>query len=122
MVVTCGCKNLLNAVAHFDDGNIEGAAAEVVNHNLLIVLFINTVCKSCGCRLVDDSLDVKTGNFACVLCCLALSVGEVCRNGDNGFGNLFTEVSFRVRFQLLKNHCGNFLRSVILSVDGYMIV
>ena len=122
VVVTCRCKNLLNAVAHLDDGNIECTAAEVINHNLLVVFLINTVSKSCGCRLVDDSLNLKAGNVTCVLCCLTLSVGEVSRNCDNSLGNLLAEVSLCVRLELLKNHCGNFLRGVFLVVDSYLVI
>ena len=84
-VVTCGCKNLLNAVAHFDYGNIESAAAEVVNHNLLVVFLINAVSQCRSGRLIYNTFNLKSRNFACVLCCLALCVGEVCRNGDNRF-------------------------------------
>ncbi len=66
--VVTGCrKNLLHAVAHFDDGDVEGAAAKVVNHDLLIGFLVDAVGKSCGGRLVDDSLDVETRDLAGVL-------------------------------------------------------
>ncbi len=35
-VVTCGCKNFDYAVADFEDGDIERAAAEVVDKDLLV--------------------------------------------------------------------------------------
>ena len=122
VVITCGCKNLLNTVAHFDDGNIEGAAAEVVNHNLLVVLFVCAVGKSRSGRLVDDTLYLKACDFACVLSRLTLRIGEVCGNGDNRFGYRLAKVGFRIGFKLLKNHCGNLLRSVAFSVNAYFVV
>ena len=117
-VVTGSCENLLHAVAHLDDGNVEGAAAEVVYQNLLVVFFVNTVGKRCRGRLVDDSLNVQTGDPACVLGRLALRVGEVRRNGDDRLGNCLTEVSFGVSLQLGEDHGRDLLRGVALAVDG----
>ena len=117
MVVTGGCENFLNAIAHFDDRNIERTAAEVINHNLLVGFLVDAIGKSGSCGLVDDSLDVKAGNLACILGCLTLRVSEVSGNGDNRFGYLRAEIRFCVCLQLLKNHSGNFLRRESLAVD-----
>ena len=116
-VVTCRGKNLLHAVSHFDYRNIERTAAEVIYHDLLIVLFINAVCKSCGSRLVYDPLDVKTGYLTGVLGRLTLCVSEVCRNGYDCFGNGGSEVCLGICLQLLKNYRGYLLRCVLLTVD-----
>ena len=121
-VVTCGREDFLNAVAHLDDGDIEGAAAEVIDHDLLIGLFINAVCESrCG-GLVDYSLDIKAGDLACVLGSLSLGIGEVSGDGDNSLGNLLAEICLCVGLQLLEDHCGDLLRGVLLVVDGDFIV
>ena len=116
-VVTGSCKNLLNAVAHLDDGNIEGAAAEVINHDLLIILFVYTVSKSSRRGLIDYSLDLKARYLACVLSRLTLGVGEVSGNGDNSLRDLLAEIGLCVGLELLKNHRGNFLRGVLLVVN-----
>ena len=122
MVVAGGRQNFGNAVAHLDDGNVEGSAAEVVNHNLLLLFLIDTVGKSSGCRLVYDTSYIQTGYLTGVLCSLTLSIREVCRNCDDSLGNLFAEVSFRIRLELLQNHCADFLRGVGLATEGCLIV
>ena len=91
-VVACGSQYLLYAVAHLNDGNIERTAAQVVYHNSLVVFLINAIRKrSCG-RLVDDTLYGQTCDLSCVLGCLTLRVGEVCRNGDNCLSYRLTQI------------------------------
>ena len=99
-VVTCCSKNLYNAVTDFKDRDVEGTAAEVVNHNLLVRLLVETVSKSGSCRLIDDTENLKTCNLTCVLCCLTLAVRKVCRNGDNRLRNLCAEIAFGICLEL----------------------
>ncbi len=73
-------------------------------------------------RFVDDALHIQAGDPSRVLCRLALRVGEVCRHGDDGFGNLFAKVCLGVIPQLLQDHRGYLLRRVILAVDAYLII
>ncbi len=35
VVVTGSCENLYDTLSNFDDGDIEGAAAQIIDHNLL---------------------------------------------------------------------------------------
>ena len=53
---------------------------------------------------------------------LTLCVGEVCGNCNNSLCNLLAEICFCVRLELLKDHCGNLLRSVLLVVDRNLVV
>ena len=87
-----------NAVTDLDDRNIECTAAEVIYHDLLLFLVVKTVSKGCRCRLVDDTLYIKTGNLTCILCCLTLGIVEVSRNCDNSFCYFFTEVALSICF------------------------
>ena len=121
-VVAGGCENLDNAVTDLEDGYVERAAAEVVDHDLLILLLIKTVSKSSRGRLIDDTLDVKSGDSAGVLRSLTLSVGEVCGNGDNSLGDLLSEICLGVSLELLEHHCRNLLRSIALAVDVDLVV
>ena len=121
-VVACGSQNLDNAVANLDDRYIEGTAAQVVYHDLLLFLIVQAVCQRCRGRLVDDTLYVQARNLTCVLGCLSLRVVEVCRYGNNCLGNLLAQIVLCVCFQLLQNHSGNLLRSVLLSVDVYFVI
>ena len=121
-VVTSGCQNLLYAIAHFDDGNVERTAAEVVNHNLLIFFLINSIRKCSSSRLVDDSLYIQTSDLTSVLGSLTLCIGEVCRNSDNSFCNRLTQISFCILLQLGQDHSGDFLRGILLTVNFYFII
>ena len=120
--VITGCsQNLLNAVAHLDNRNIESTAAEVINHNLLVVFLIDTVGKSRSSRLIDNTLYIKTRNLTCILCCLTLCIGEVSRNCNNCLGYGSADISLGIIFKLLQNNSRYFLRSVSLTVNIYGI-
>ena len=121
-VIACGRKNFEYAVADLKDGYIEGTAAEIVNENLLVGFLIHTVCKSCCGGFIDDTEDVKACNLACILGCLTLAVAEICRNGDDCIGHGLAEICFRILLQLLKNHCGDLLRSIALALDSAAVV
>ena len=121
-VVSCCGKNLDNTIADFNDGNIESTAAKVIYHDLLFFFIVKTICKSCCCRLVDDTFYIKTCNLTCILGCLTLSVIKVSRNCDNCFCYSLAKISLCIFFQLLKNHSGNFLRRIFLVVNCYTII
>ena len=65
-------RTSMHAVAHFEDGDVEGAAAQVVDHDLLVGLLIEAVGEGRGGRLVDDALDLEARDLAGVLGGLAL--------------------------------------------------
>ncbi len=122
-VCVTGCsKDFLHAVAHLNNGNIECAAAQVVNNDFLFAALVNPIGKRCGRRLVDNALHVKAGNFACVFCCLSLAVAEVGRNSNNGRVYRLAEVRFCIGFQLLEYHGRNFLRGEGFVVYPYFII
>ena len=118
--VTVGGQHLEHAVTELEDRDIEGTAAEVVHgHFHVLFLLVQAVCQSGSRGLVDDTLDVQTGDTAGFLGGLTLRVGEVSRNSDNRFCHFLTEVFFRRLFHLLQNHGGDFLRRVQLTIDVY---
>ena len=122
MGIAVGGQNFGNAVAHLDDGDIEGASAEVVDHDLLVIFLIDAVGQRSGGRLVDDTLDVQAGDGACVLGGLTLAVVEVGRNGDNGLGDRLAQISLGVSLQLLQDHRADLLGGVLLAVQGHLVV
>ena len=122
MVVACGSQNLYNAVTDFQNGNIERAAAQIVYHDLLLIFLIYAVCQCCGSRLVDDTLYIQASDLTSILRCLTLCVGEVSRYGDNCIGYRRTVICFCISLQLLQDHCGNFLRGVLLAVNRNAVV
>ena len=94
----------------------------VVYHYLLVFFLIYTVRKrSCG-RLVDYTSYVKSCDLSCVLGCLTLCVGEVCRYGDNCFGYLLAQIALSVSLQLLEYHSRDLLRSVLLAAHSSLVI
>ncbi len=88
------------AIADFEDRDVEGAAAEIVNGDGFVLLLVETVGERRRRRLINDALDVETGDLAGVFGGLALGVVEVGRNRDDGFGDLLAEVGFGRFLQL----------------------
>ena len=120
--ITVGGQDLGHAVAHLNDGHIEGAAAQVVDHDLLVLFLINAVCQRSGSGLVDDTADVQACDGAGVLGGLTLAVVEVGRHGDDGLGDGLAQVSLGISLQLLQDHCADLLGSVLLAVQGHLVV
>ena len=116
--VTVGGHDLEDTVAELEDGDIESTAAEVEDRDLgVLVLLVKTVGQSgCG-RLIDDALDVETGDLASLLGGLALGVGEVCGDRDDSLGNLLAEIVLGSLLHLLEDDGGNLLRSIQAAVD-----
>ena len=121
-VVAGGGQHLDHAVAHLQHGHVEGAAAQVVDHDLLVGLLIHAVGQRRGGGLVDDALDVQTGDLAGVLGGLTLGVGEVGGHGDDRLGHALAQIGLGVGLQLLQDHGGDLLRGVLLAVDGHLVV
>jgi hypothetical protein len=75
--VAIGGLDFDNAFADFQNGNIKGAAAEVIHGDGLVLLFVEAIGKRGRGGLVDDALDVEAGDFACILGGLALGIVEL---------------------------------------------
>ncbi|MNK62765.1 NAD-specific glutamate dehydrogenase [compost metagenome] len=106
-----------DAVAQLEDRDVEGAAAEVVDQDGVVMGLVLTVGERGGGGLVDDAQDFEAGDGAGVLGGLALLVVEVRRNRDDGLGDLLAEVGLGVGLQLAEDHRGDFLGRVILAGD-----
>ena len=121
-VVTGRSEHFNDAVVNVENGHIERAAAEVVDHDLLALLLVDAVGKRRSRRLVDDTLDIEAGDLTGILGRLTLRVGEVSGNGDNSLADASAEVGFGVRLELLQDHRADLLRGVLLAVDLDFIV
>ena len=115
-------QHLDHAVVDFQNGDIERAAAEVIDHDLLCLLLVDAVGQRGGRRLVDDTLDVQTRDLAGVLRRLTLRVGEVGGDGDDGLADGRAQIALGVALQLLQDHGADLLRGVALAVDGDLVV
>ena len=77
--VAVGRLDLEDALAELQDGDVERAAAQVVDGDLLVALLVQAVGQGGRGRLVDDPLDLEARDPAGVLGRLALRVVEVGR-------------------------------------------
>ena len=123
MRITIGGLHLDHTFAHFQDGNIEGPAAKVVDGDGLVFLLVQPISQRGSGWLIDDALYVETGDLAGVFGCLALRVIEIGRNRNDRFGHRMAEMVFRGLLQFLKNQRRDLRWSVFLSLrhDGHMV-
>ena len=102
--VAVGRFDLEDALADFEDGDVERAAPEVVHGDLLVGLLVEPVGECGRGRFVDDAGHVEARDLSGVLRGLALAVVEVGRDGDHRLGNLLTQVGLRGLLQLSQDH------------------
>ena len=114
--VAVGGLHFKHAVADFQNGNIERAAAQIINGDFFVLLLVETVGERRRRRFVDDAEHFEAGDLAGVLRGLTLRVVEISGNGDDGLRDFFAEARFGVGFQLGKNHRGNFRRRKLLRL------
>ncbi len=95
MRVAIGRQHLKDTVFHAQDGDIEGAAAEVVDRDDAGVPFVEAVRKRCGSRLVDDPQHFEAGDAAGVARRGPLRVVEIRRHGDHSAIDLGIDVTVR---------------------------
>ncbi|ELY80164.1 NAD-specific glutamate dehydrogenase [Natrinema pallidum DSM 3751] len=117
IVVTVGRDDLVDAAAEIENRDVEGAAAEVVDEHGLVGIVVEAVGHRRGGRLVDDALDLEAGDLAGVFGRLALSVGEVRRDRDDGLFDLVAEIVLGVAFDLLEDHRRDLLGRILLTLD-----
>ena len=101
-------KDVKDAFADLQRGDIKGSAAKVVDRDPLVEILAIAVRQRRGGRLVDDPKDLETGNLARILGRLALVVVEVGRHGYDGLGHLLAQKLLRDETHLLQNHRGDF--------------
>ena len=81
--VAVGRLDLEHAVADLQHGDVEGAAAEIVDRDLAAALLFQPVGERGRGRLVDDAQHLEAGDPAGVLRRLALGVVEIGRHRDD---------------------------------------
>ena len=117
MGVAAGGQHREGAVLDLDDGDIEGAAAQVIDQNLLRCFVVQAIGHRCGRRFVDDAQHVQPRDAACILRGLALAVVEVGGHRDDGFCHRLAEVALGVAADLRQDHGADLLWGQVLAVD-----
>ncbi len=117
MGVAIGGLDLEDALANLQHGNVEGAAPEVEDEDLLVGLLVQAVGQRGRGGLVDDPDNVEAGDLAGVLGGLALRVVEVRRDGDHGVLDGGAQVGFGVGLELLEHDRRDLLRREPLTRD-----
>merc|ERR1719160_679729 len=97
-------NDLEHAVVDGQERHIEGAAAQVVDEDVLLRLLVETVRDSRGSRLVDDAEHLEARNGAGILRRLALRIVEVRRDRDHGVLHLLAEVRLSDLLHLREHH------------------
>ena len=92
---------LIIDLVDFQNGDVEGSAAQIEDENGLIVFLVDSVGQSGSCWFVDDSQNLKSSDSSGVLGGLALCICEVCWTGDDRLLDLLTKICFCIRLQLL---------------------
>ena len=115
MGVAIGGFDLENAVADFQDRDVEGAAAQVINRDFLVFLLVESVGQRGRGRLVNNAQDLQAGDASGVLGGLALGIVEIGGDGDDRLGDLFAQAHFGVGLELGEDHGRNFRRAELLG-------
>ncbi len=114
--VAIGRLHLEHAVADLQDGDVEGAAAEVVDRDGAGLLLVEAIGERGRGRLVDDAQHFEPGDLAGVLGGLALGVVEISGNGDDRLFDLLAEMGLSRLLHLLQDEGGNLRRRIGLAV------
>ena len=107
--------DLEDAVADLEQGDVEGAPAQIEDEDRLVALLVEAVGEGRSRRLVDDAQHVQAGDGARVLGGLALGVVEVRGDRDHGVGHLLTQVAGGVLGELAQDLGRDLLGSVELA-------
>ena len=93
--IAVGRLDLEHAIADLENGNVERAAAEIVDDDLAGSLFLQPIGERGRGRLVDDAKDLEAGDAAGILGGLALGIVEIGGNGNDGLRDLAAEIGLR---------------------------
>ena len=105
-----------DALADLEHRNIKRAAAKVINGDGLVLALVEPISQSRRRGLIDDALNIQSGDLSGILSRLPLCIIKVSRHRDHRLGHFLAEVVFRRLLQLLQNHRGDLRRGVFLPL------
>jgi hypothetical protein len=95
VIVTVTCQHLRDVLVEAHDRDVEGAAAKVVDQDVLAGLVVGFVGQRGGGGLVDDAHHFETGELARIPGGLPLGIGEVGGYRYHGLGDGTSQVLLR---------------------------
>ena len=114
--VAIGRLHLEHAVADFEDRDVEGAAAEIVDGDDAGAFLVEAIGERRRGRLVDDAQNLKAGDLAGVLGRLTLGVVEIGGDGDDRLRHRLAEIGLGGFLHLLQDEGGNLRGRILLAV------
>src|ERR1700719_23998 len=112
MGVAVGGEHLVNVAFaggdKFQDGDVEGATAKIVNGNVAALRFVQAVSERRGGGLIDEAQNFEAGDAAGVFGGLTLGIVEVRGNGDDGAIDGLTQIRLSPVSQFAQDERGNF--------------
>ena len=113
-----GSQDLKDTIVELKNGKVEGAAAQVVDRDLGVLLeLVETVGERRRRRLVDDALDLESGQFSGAQGGVSLGVIEIGRNGNDRTIYGLSQRQFRIPFELLQHLGSHLFRAPNLASD-----
>ena len=116
-MIAVGGKHVDAGAADVGDGDIKGAAAQIVDHNVLILAARQPIGDDGGSRLVNDLEHLEPRRSACAESRLALAVIEIGGHGDDGAVDLDMIGRRDVPHELLQEDAGERLGGTFFTVD-----
>ena len=115
MRVAIGGKHLIDVAFaggdQLQNGNVERAAAEIVDRDAAALLFVQAIGQRRGRGLVDQTKHFEARDVAGVFGGLALGIVEVCGYGDDRAVDGLAEERFGPILQFAQDEGGNLRRS-----------
>ena len=90
--IAVGRLHLDHAVAHFEDRDVEGAAAEIVNGDRFVLLAIEPVSERRRRRFIDDAKNLEARNLTGIFRRLPLRVVKIRGHRDDGLSDLLAKI------------------------------
>ena len=124
MCVAISRQHLEHTVFNAQDGDVEGAAAEIVDRDDARLPLVQTVGQRSRRRLVDDAEHLEAGDAASVARRRALGIVEVGRHRDDGFVHFGIDITlggkvfFGASLQLTQDECGNLGRRELALAEA----
>ena len=110
--VAVGGAHFDQALAHVEDRDVKGAAAQVIDGQGLVALLVHAIGQRRSGWLVDDAHHFQPGDTPGVFGRLALAVVEVRRDGDHRLCDLLAQVRLGILLDLLQDHGRDLRRAV----------